>query len=447
MKKSLVVFMLASLAACVAQQAAPGAAQTGAAQTGAPQQQASAPAQKKEIKDPAEYNAYIAGVQTADPAGKAMAMESFLQTYPNSVMKEDGTELLMKTYQQANNLPKMMETGQKLLQINPNNLTALALMSYVGRMQSQQGGPQGPQQLQMAGQYAQKGLQVLPTANKPEGYKDEDWAKMKESFTTIFHGSAGNAAYVAKDYATAQQDLLAAVKGNPNSFIDVYQLALSYLDPKPPMVDGLFWIARAVALAQQQAPAAVSAISKYGQNKYTRYHGTEQGFTELLQTATTSQMIPQGFMVAPAPSPADQAAEMIKKEPVAKMDFGTWEFILTSGNAQAAQTVWDGIKGKSLQMVGNVISATPTKLVLAATADNIQTNTPEIELTMAGPIPAKIMPKVGTQITFGGTPGTYDPNPFLVHMTDGTLLTKASAAAPAKKAPVKKAPVKKRPAK
>lgn len=444
MKKSLVVFMLASLAACAAQQAAPGAAQTGAPQPGAPQQQASAPAaQKKEIKDPAEYNAYIAAVQTADPAAKAVAMESFLQTYPNSVMKEDGTELLMKSYQQANNVPKMMETGQRLLQINPNNLTALALMSYIARMQSQQGGPQGQQLLQTAGQYAQKGLQILPTAPKPEGYKDEDWAKMKQSFNTIFLGSAGNAAYVAKDYAAAQQDLLGAVKANPNSFIDVYQLALSYLDPKPPVVDGLFWIARAVALAQQQAPQAVAAISKYGQSKYTRYHGTDQGWTELLQTASSSQMIPQGFTVAPAPSPADQAAEMIKKEPVAKMDFGTWEFILTSGNAEAAQTVWDGIKGKALQMVGNVITATPTKLTLAATADAIQANTPEIELTMTGPIPAKIMPKVGAQITFGGTPSSYDPNPFLVHMTDGTLLTKAPAAAPARKTPAK-APAKKR---
>lgn len=447
MKKSLAVFMLASLAACAAQQAAPGAPQTAAPQAGAQQQQqAPAPAQKKEIKDPAEYNAYIAAVQTADPAGKAISMESFLQTYPNSVMKEDGTELLMKSYQQANNIPKMMEAGQRLLQSNPNNLTALALMSYVGRLQSQAGGPDGQKQLQMAGQYAQKGLQVLPTATKPEGYKDEDWAKMKDSFNTIFLGSAGNAAYVAKDYAAAQQNLLAAVKANPASFIDVYQLALAYLDPKPPVVDGLFWIARAVALAQQQAPQAVPAISKYGQNKFTRYHGNEQGWTELLQAASNSQMIPQGFLVAPAPSAAEQAADMVKKEPVAKMGFGTWVFILTSGNPQAAQTVWDGIKGKSLQMIGNVISATPTKLVLAATADAIQANTPEIDLTMTAPIPARLMPKVGAQITFGGTPMSYEPEPFLVHMTQGTLLTKSSAAAPAKKGAAK-APAKKRPAK
>jgi hypothetical protein len=448
MKKSLVMFLLVSVALCAAQQAAPGAAQTGAPQAGAPQtaapqQQASAPAQKKEIKNPAEYNAYIAAVQTQDPNAKAVAIESFLQTYPNSVMKEDATELLMKTYQQGGNAQKMIETGKKLLQMNPKNLTALALLAYMNRMQAQQGGPQAQQMLAEAGQYAQQGLQALPTATKPEGYQDADWAKMKESFTTIFHSALGNSALAAKDYAAAQQNLLAAVQASPNNFLDVYQLALSYLEPKPPVVDGLFWIARAVALAQKDAPQAVATIQKYGASKYARYHGTDQGWTELLQTAQNSPTMPQGFTVAPAPSPADQAAEMVKEQPVAKMGFGTWVFILTSGNQQAAQEVWDGIKGKSLQMVGNVISATPTKLMLAATEDAIQANTPEVELTMTAPIPAKLMPKVGSQITFEGTPDSYDAQPFLIHMVKGTLVVRPGAAA-AKPAAAKKAPVRKK---
>src|ERR1700726_2363262 len=77
----------------------------------APQPQASpAPgqAQKKEIKDPAEYNAYVGAVQQTDPAAKISGLEAFLTQYPNSVMKNQALEILMATYQQTNN-PKVVD--------------------------------------------------------------------------------------------------------------------------------------------------------------------------------------------------------------------------------------------------------------------------------------------------------------------------------------------------
>ena len=39
------------------------------------------------IKDPAEYNAYVAAVQQKDPQAKISGLEAFLTQYPNSVMK------------------------------------------------------------------------------------------------------------------------------------------------------------------------------------------------------------------------------------------------------------------------------------------------------------------------------------------------------------------------
>src|SRR3977135_13743 len=85
-----------------------------------PQPQAS-PAQsqpqKKEIKDPAEYNAYVGAVQQPDPAAKVSGLEAFLTQYPNSVMKEDALELLMTTYQQTTNQAKVIDTAQKVLAV------------------------------------------------------------------------------------------------------------------------------------------------------------------------------------------------------------------------------------------------------------------------------------------------------------------------------------------
>ena len=114
-------------------QPAPGAQAT-------PSQPAAAPQQKKEIKDPAEYNAYIGALGQKDAAAKISGFEAFITQYPNTVMKEEALEQLMGAYQSTNNVPKMIETAQKVLQVNPNNLKALALLvkQAAGRMKAEE---------------------------------------------------------------------------------------------------------------------------------------------------------------------------------------------------------------------------------------------------------------------------------------------------------------------
>ncbi len=443
MRKSLMMLLLVlAVAGSALAQAAP--AQDQAAGAGAAK-----PAQSnKQIKDPAEYNAYMAAVNAKDPNAKASALESFLQTYPNSVIKEDALELLMKTYQQLNNVPKIEETGTKLLQVNPNNLTGLALLSYLKRYQGlgATDQTQATTLLNQAGEYGQRGLQQLQTAPKPEGYADADWAKMKDSFKAIFSAAVGNMQLSQKNYQAAIPNLQEALKANPNDYITTYQLAVAYLEQKPMVVDGLFWGAKAVDLAQKQNPAAAGQFQKYVHSKYVRYHGAEDGFDQLLQTAQTATTLPAGFTVAPAPSPADQAAQMCAQTPPDKMGFGEWEFIFTSGNQQCSDTVWNAIKGKKLQMQGKVLEVTPTVLKIAATEDAINANTPEITLNMTAPIPTKLLPKANATLLFEGQPDSYTPNPFMMVMSEGTLLTKSAPATPAKKPAAGRATPRKRPA-
>lgn len=429
MKKSLLMLLLLVAAVALAQQPASPPAQAGAGAS----QQAAPPKPQKTIKDPAEYNAYIAAVQAQNPAQRATSLESFLQSYPNTVMKEDATELLLKTYQQLlSNDPqkytqKVMETGQRLLQIDPNNLTALALLSYMDRALAQGGGPNAEQLLQQGRHYGERGLQQLPLQSKPEGYTDEQWAKLKQDFRLIFLGTIGHAALQSRDYATAQQDLKEVVASDPSNFTNLYLLALSYLEPNPPDPQGLFWIARAVSLApSQMAPD----LQRYGRSKYARFHGSEEGWDQLLAMAKTSPTVPPSFTVTPAPSPAEQAGRMLQKSPPEQMSFADWQFILTSGNQQAADQVWNAIKGKPLRMVAQVIAVSGQTLHLAASEDDIQQKKADVELTLTTPPAPGRAPKPGTQVTFQGVPGSYTPAPFLVRMTDGQLLSRGGAPQP-----------------
>ncbi|HYN14941.1 MAG TPA: hypothetical protein VES66_04020 [Terriglobales bacterium] len=432
MKKSLVTMVLAWAALAAAQQATAPAAQP--AQSAPPQQQ------KKEIKDPAEYNSYIAALREANPQAQAQAFENFLQQYPNTVVREDALEQLMAAYEKLGNAAKTTDTASRILQVDPNNVRALALLAYTSRASAEAG--QAPQQNAAdAAKYGQGGLQALATMSKPEGMSDADFEKFKAQVAIIFNGSAGFGALQNKDLAGAQKYLQAAVdlrnKENPNDPIalrDIYPLALAYLEATPINPTGLWWIARAAALSNNNPQ-----IVKYGQFKYTRYHGSPDGWDQLLAQAKASATPPANFAVAPAPSPAEQAKMLADSKDPKSMDFGEWELILSQGSPEVQQKVWSQIKGLEVPFAAKTITATRTKLELAATADAIEKNLADVTVTMVAQLPLASVPKAGAEIQIQAKPDSYTASPaFMMQMIDGQLIAKAAPKPPARKPPVKR---------
>ena len=442
MKKTLVAFVVALAAVAVAQTSATpqSPAQPTTAQ---PQSQPGQPApqQKKEIKDPAEYNAYVGAVQQTDASAKISGLEAFVTQYPNSVMKVDALEVLMGAYQQTNNQVKMMDAAARILVADPGNLRALALTAYSKRAAAEAN--QNPQQnLTEGAQAAERGLQALKTAPKPEGMSEADFEKLKTQMGVIFNGVAGIAALQSKDLPNAQQHLRAAVDGEPNDLRNVYPLALAYLTATPPDgVNGLFFIARAANLAAGSPGQA--QIQAYGLSQYKKFHGSDQGWTDVLATTKTTPVPPAGFAITQyvPPTPAQQAAELVKTKAPKDMTFAEWELVLSAGVPEDADKVWTAIKGNPLQMEGQVIKVAPTELQIAASSDDIDQKRADIVVTMNATIPAKLMPKEDSTLDFEGVPVSYQASPFVMSMEQGTLLTKAAPPKP----PVKKAPVRKKP--
>jgi len=436
MKTSLVAIVITFAGIASGQQATtqPQTQSPAPAQT---QPGASQPQQKKEIKDPAEYNAYVGAIQQKDPAAQISGLEAFLAQYPNSVMKEDALETLMVAYQKTNNQAKMLDAAQRILQANPNNLRALALLAYIKRAQAE-AGQDAQNNMTQGAQFADRGLQALQTAPKPDGTSDADFTKMKTQMSAIFNGTSGMAALQAKNYPVAQQKLRAAVEADPNDLRNVYPLALADLTGAPPNpVEGLFFIARAANLAAGSPGQA--QIESYGKNQYTKYHGSDQGWTDVLAAAKANPLPPAGFTITQyvPPTPAQQAADLVKTKAPKDMSFAEWELVLSAGSPADAEKVWSAIKGVPLQMEGTVIKAAPTELQIAASQDDIDQKRADVIVTMGGTIPAKLMPQEGSTLDFEGTPVSYTPNPFVMTMEKGALLTKTP---PPTKKPVHRRP-------
>jgi len=102
-----------------------------------------------------------------DASKRAGLLVRFAQMFPDSPYADQAMGVAAASYQQAQNVPKMLEAANGLLTKDPNNLGMLIL---IADYYSEKG-----EQLDKAEASAKKALSVLGTAKKPDGVTDEQW--------------------------------------------------------------------------------------------------------------------------------------------------------------------------------------------------------------------------------------------------------------------------------
>jgi hypothetical protein len=243
---------------------------------------------------------------------------------------------------------------------------------------------------------------------------------------------------------------------------DTFYLGQTYMQATPPdYLSCTFYASRALAYAPDSFKPTISGIAKYC---YHKYHGpNDDGYDAVMAAATANLFPPADFAasVKPAPTPADIVNQVIATTPdLSSLAVGDKEYILQNGSPDQAAKVWDLLKGKSFQIEGTVIAATPAQLQLAVSDDAKQSKTTDftINLAPADDADKKLTPlqekaakakadaiaaatAVGKTATVAGTYDSFTPNPLMITMKDGEVIlpkaAKAAApvhhAAPAKK--------------
>ena len=429
MNKVLVTFVLAliALSTTVVMAQGTGTGQPGQNQAGQSQNQGG-----PEIKDPAEYNAYIAALNTQDPAQRAAALAAFLNQYPQTVVKLDAQEREMAAYQLSKNPAKVKETAQSILRDNPNHVRARAIVTAFGRAEA--GGPNG--NIQAVCDDSQKGLQALPTWTKPEGMENAEFEKVKNEMADIFIGAAGFCALQHKDYTTAKDDYLKAIQLVPDNLQDVFQLAVADLEGNPIDINGFWYAAKAINLAGNNADT-VKGINDYVKVRYKNYTGSYDGWDQLVAGAASQATPPPpatlATLIKPKPGPCEIAVDTVKKYDPSALSFSDREFILSHANCspankEAADRVWQDILSKQkngdmevklkLQAV-LVISATKTTLQAALTEDNQHAKKADITVNLEKPVLHP--PAPGSTVDIVGVLSSYTAEPFMFVMQKGDL--------------------------
>jgi hypothetical protein len=373
------------------------------------------------IKDPAEFAAYTQATTQSDPKAKAAAIESFLQTYPQSVVKADMLSMLVDTYQQAGDAANALSAAKRLLQLDPNNLKATFLSVAIEKSQCQKavdgnGNLTDPQPCDDSAALAQKGL----VATKPAAVADADWKNQTAAAYPVFDSA------IALDDALSKKDFKAAVAEYKTELtlfpdaqtqsglglVDTLNLAEAYVKLAPPDAVNAVWF---YARSWNFAPAGFKPqIEKKLDYWYNKYHGGMDGLDAVKALAQATEFPPASYAITPAPTPAEKIHKiLVNTADLTTLALADKELVLTYGAKEDADKLWALMKDKDTPVPGLVIEATASVIKVAVTEDAKQTKTADFIVNLKAPLEDKAIPAVGSEFKLmsdGGPEldGTYD---------------------------------------
>jgi len=410
----------------------------------APTLLAQAPAQTISIQDPAEFSAYQNATTQTDPKAKAAAIEAFLKQYPQSVVKNAMIGELLDAYTQSSppDPANIIDSAQKLLQVDPNNLKAMYWIAAMKQQQAISNQAQMAQLMDDAAAMATKGMAATRPADVPEA----EFAKQKAVIVPIFYS------IISRDALYAKKDLPAAIaafrteleylsKNNPDAtkvspwWNDTFFLGQSYTQLPAPLkpedlINGVWFLSRAENFAPN--PTAKAGIDKLAKYWYKRYHGKEDGYDAVLAKSATSIFPPPDFTIAPAPTPKDIADGVVASTPdLSTLALADKEYILANASHDNAEKLWAILKDKVTELPGTIIAATATQIQVAVTDDAKADKKADFTVNLKTPLADKDIPAVGSETAIDndeetkaliGTFDSYTQAPAaMITMRDGEI--------------------------
>ena len=132
-----------------------------------------------------QYTMVNAAYKTTDPTARAALFERFVSDFPDSSYATTVREQTAIAYQQAHNQAKTLATAQSLLTSDPDNISMLLLLADTWC--------NDPHQVDKAAADAQKALDLLAQAKKPDNVADDQWQKQISLQKGLAYSSLGEA--------------------------------------------------------------------------------------------------------------------------------------------------------------------------------------------------------------------------------------------------------------
>lgn len=148
-----------------------------------------APAPSNAEED-AAFKAYQDAVASDWPK-KIELGEALLQKYPESRYRPAVYSGLTIGYMQTNQVQKMLEIGDKAIELTPTDLTTLSILAQTISRVTNASTPNAEKQMEKAETYSKRAIEVAPTLPKPSNLTDDAFTAAKNQALAAAHSGLG----------------------------------------------------------------------------------------------------------------------------------------------------------------------------------------------------------------------------------------------------------------
>jgi tetratricopeptide (TPR) repeat protein len=385
--------------------------------------QAAAPssaAPQKNWKDRAEYDLFDSITKDTNPKTKLEKLQQWEKQYPMTEWIKERRTLFLTTYAALNDGKNTTDVAKQILADDPNDFTA----SYYIMLFTQPlyGQSQTPAILD-DGEKAAKAI-LANIEMPPPNVAADQWAKLRPAVEVMAEKNLGFIAMQRKNWDEAEADLQKSLTMTPNDATLDYQLGTVIASEKKldKLPAAMFYFARA---ATYQGPGALTpegqkAALTYVQKQYKNFHGSDEGFNDLVAAAKANPTPPAGFTIKNANEIAQASAASEEEYNKSHPSEALWAGIKMALTAPDGANYFMMLKGAEVPTLkGKVIKLEPAvrpKTILLAMEDKSNnTTTADATLKFDMPLPGKV--EEGTELSFEGTADSYTASPFMVVFT------------------------------
>lgn len=380
--------------------------------------QAAPQATEKKWKDRAEYDLYDA--ITKDTAAKSR-MDKLLQwekQYPQTDYMLERRTLLVTTHAALGQAKETTEAAKQLLASDPKNFTALYYIMYF--TQVLYGQTKSPDALEQGAQAAN--AIVANIDSPPPNVTAEQWAKLRPDIELLAHVNLGFIAMTKENWEPAETEFQKCLQLSPNNGqVDYWMGFVITKERKVERIPAaMFYYARAGTYEGQGAadPTIRRTALDFVKRQYKTYHGSDDGFNDLIAAAKNSPTPPADFKIADAVSIEKAKFANEAEWESAHPEEAMWKKLKAALTGADGETYFDG------SMKGSIVPTLKCKVVTLQPANKPKTlqvavqdgtnnsDTPDATLKFEAALAGKVEP--GTELTFEGVPESYTANPLMV---------------------------------
>ncbi len=375
-------------------------------------------AKQPQYKNPQEYTLYDSILKDTNPKTRLDKLQEWQTIYAATDFEKQRKALFLDTYIKLNQPKDAVAEAKLILGDNPKDFTALYYTMYFTRALA--GNNPTPDVLDQGEKAAQAIVSNIDTP--PPNVTDAQWKGARTAVEILGHSTLGWIAMQRKNWDAAEAEFqkTLALDAN-NGEVDYFMGTVIASEKKPEkMSAALFYFARAATYdgTGGLAPAGRQQVLDYVKRAYKGYHGSDDGFNDLV-TAVKSQPMPAANYHIPTAGEIAlaQQQEQQKKdaaEIASHPELVLWKNIKTQLTGTDGATYFNSsmkdaqlptLKGKVVKLEPEV---RPKTLVLALEDGTTADATLKFEMPLAGKVEA------GTELTFEGVPQSYTAMPYMV---------------------------------